>query len=381
MGLGRLVLGAMAHPRRTARRVGERLLNLYQLSALDADRIESLSSLDPGRLEWLSSLPIDYLQLLTDEVAFEKEYEKRVDGTANYIQEILDKHFKGETPEFGLEIGSGLGSIADVMTDKVEFDYKDVPGFTAPTVDGHEGKLVIGRINGVLTVGLKGRRHYYEVAHERAGILKTVFPVDVLANLGVKNYFVTNAAGGLNKDYKEGDVMVIRSQRNEIPNPLLGRLHVLNRVDDDKKVARFVAMDDAYHTELTLLLYDEGQEFDKEHVHEGIYAGLEGSTYETPEDVQHLRNIGCDDVGMSTTPGVIKARQRGMNVVGLSLVTNEIDPAGSNPATHEEVTEVAERPEVKYRLTNMVLNFFGVYKQIYMDRPEKQAHVSNSPSP
>ena len=370
MGLGRLVLGAMAHPRKTAKKVGERLLNLYQLSALDADRIESLSSLDPGRLEWLSSLPIDYLQLLTDEVAFEKEYEKRVDGTANYIQEILDKHFKGETPEFGLEIGSGLGSIADVMTDKVEFDYKDVPGFTAPTVDGHEGKLVIGRINGVLTVGLKGRRHYYEVAHERAGILKTVFPVDVLANLGVKNYFVTNAAGGLKETYKEENVMVIRSQYNKIPNSLLGRIHRFFRVDDGKPVERFVAMSDAYNDKLADLLYESGTEASKLKINNGSYAGVTGPYYETREDVRDLRDNDCDAVGMSTTPGVLKARQRGMNVVGLSLITNAINAAGDNLADHAEVKDVADRPHVQTGLRNMVLTFFAGYKEKYEGKPE-----------
>ncbi len=358
-------MGALADPRKLARKVGKRLLNLYQLSALDADRIESLSALDPFRLEALTELQIDYLKLLTDEVALEKEYEQRVGTTAYFIQQILDKHFKGETPEFGLEIGSGLGSIADVMTDKVEFDYKDVPGFTAPTVDGHDGKLVIGRINGVLTVGLKGRRHYYEVAHERAGILKTVFPVDVLANLGVRNYFVTNAAGGLNNDYKEEDVMVIRSQYNKIPNSLLGRIHKLLRVDNGKPVGRFVAMNDAYNKKLAALLYESGKELDELTINKGSYAGVTGPYYETREDVKDLRDNDCDAVGMSTTSAVLKARQRGMNVVGLSLITNDINEEGDNPASHVEVTDVADRPHVQEGLRNMVSTFFAGYKQKY----------------
>jgi len=233
------------------------------------------------------------------------------------------------------------------------------------TVPGHEGKLLIGELEGVPVIGLKGRKHFYEVADEpfNNGILQAVFPVHVLANLGVGNYFVTNASGGLNPEYGVGDIMVLRSHINFLPNALLGRHHDFTRVDDTGQVWRFQPMNDAYDPELTELLRQAGSAHEG-HVHEGVYLAVTGPTYETKgESVAFRDGLKADAVGMSTTPEVIVARNRGMKAVGMSCITNVIAVDGTNATNHEEVKAILDSPEVKDRLSSTVKNFFRLYHQ------------------
>lgn len=287
------------------------------------------------------------------------DYEKNVKEAANYIKKYLKI-----IPEFGIVLGSGLGGLTDSIKVEKIIDYKDIPNFPITTIQGHEGKLFIGYLEDVLVIGLKGRKHYYEVADDpiNTGILQVVFPVHVLAELGIKNYFVTNAAGGLNQKYKVGDIMVIKSHINLIPNPLLGRKHDFKRIDQ-QEIFRFQPMNQAYDPKLRKLLLNSC--LDKKNIHEGTYLALTGPSYETESECIAFRDgLKVDCVGMSTSPEVIVARNRGMNVVGMSCITNKIEKDGTNATNHEEVKKILESQKIKNRLNNTVKNFFKSYKSI-----------------
>ena len=244
-------------------------------------------------------------------------------------------------------------------------------------MEGHEGKLIYGRLEGVPVIGLKGRIHFYEHADDffNNAMLKATFPVQVLAELGVKNYFVTNAAGGLNTDYKVGDIMVLDTHIHRQPNPLLGRHRTFTRVNDGKRVWRFEPTNDLYDKEFSAMLRQSGP---REHTHHGTYVAVTGPTYESkgealelknrillPEDVESTKRV-ADAAGMSTTAEVIVAKNRGMSAVGFSCITNEIPDTGDNNTDHEEVTAVLNSPEVRNRLSDTVKNFFREYNQRHM---------------
>jgi len=193
-------------------------------------------------------------------------------------------------------------------------------------------------------------------------MLKAVFGVHVLANLGVKNYFVTNAAGGLNQKYDVGNIMVLKSHIHLQPNPLLGRHHQFTRIEDNTRVWRFQPMSKAYDPKLKSLLLQAGSEH-KEQIHVGTYLAVTGPTYETEVECLAFRDgLKADAVGMSTTAEVIVARNRGMNVVGMSCITNKIAKDGTNATDHNEVKAILESKEVKDRLSYTVREFFKRYK-------------------
>jgi purine-nucleoside phosphorylase len=294
---------------------------------------------------------------LEQAIEYRDNYEKKVIEAANFVKKRI-----GELkPSFGIVLGSGLGNLADFIEHKIEIPYSKIPNFPKTTVEGHEGKLIIGEIENIPIIALKGRKHYYEVADEpfNTGILQVVFPVHVLASLGVSNYFVTNAAGALNQKYKIGDIMAIKSHINLIPNPLLGRHHNFNRVNNGKRVSRFEPMDEAYDSLLRGMLVSAA----KKQVHEGNYLALTGPTYETEAESIAFRKMGADTVGMSSVPEVIVAKNRGMKVVGFSCITNVIDENGKNATSHDEVKSILENSEIKKRLTNTLKNFFRIYEE------------------
>lgn len=289
-------------------------------------------------------------------MSYQIDFIKKVQDASLFLKNRLDNH----RPIFGITLGSGLGELAEKIEINEVIDYTKIPHFPTPTVQGHEGKLIIGNISGVPVIGLKGRKHYYEVADEpqNSGILQTVFGVHVLAELGISNYFVTNAAGGLNPNYQVGDIMVISSHINFLPNPLLGQHHPFLRVDNQQPTDRFQPMNDAYDLDLRKKLLIAGQTF-SEHLHQGTYLGVTGPTYETQAECIAFRDgLKADCVGMSTTPEVIVAKNRGMKVVGLSCVTNKIAPDGTNATNHNEVKAILESETVKSRFTTLVTNFF-----------------------
>ena len=285
---------------------------------------------------------------------FRDHYEYFVEVAARHIEDHLS-----ETPELAITLGSGLGDLAQAMNIVETIDYEDIPNFPTPTVSGHAGKLHIGKLKGVPIIGLQGRKHYYEVADEPTGMLQVAFPVHVMANLGIPIYFGTNAVGGLRAHQKVGKVMVVKDQINFLPNPLLGRRHDFTRLDGDK-VFRFQPMAKAYNTELSDILF--GSAFGESFMTEGIYLGVTGPTYETAAEVRAFRSMGADTVGMSLTPEVIIATNRGMETLGLNVVTNVVANDGTNATSHEEVVEVLESPGQKARLVSLVSNFFDAYR-------------------
>lgn len=287
---------------------------------------------------------------------YQSDYLSKVKTTSDFLR----PHTEGLNLEFGLTLGSGLGDLAEKIKVTAEFDYSEIPHFPTTTVAGHEGKLIIGKLAGIPVIGLKGRKHFYEVADlpNNEGILQTVFAVHVLAELGVKNYFVTNAAGGLNIDYEVGDLMIIKSHINFLPNPLLGQHFAFTRVDNGQTIERFQPMNGAYDEKLRQKLSLASLEF-KKNIHQGTYLAVTGPTYETEAECIAFRDgLKADAVGMSTTPEVIVARNRGMKVVGLSCITNKIAKDGTNATNHEEVKAILESSEVKNRLSTIVTKFF-----------------------
>ena len=240
---------------------------------------------------------------------------------------VIRKHIGNAKPDAAIILGSGLGRLADRIADRKVVAYQDVPGFPPPTVVGHSGAVVSGMLGGRKVVALSGRFHMYE-GHgpELAG-----FPVRVLRELGAETLIVTNAAGGIRRSFRPGDIMLIRDHINLMfRNPLIGAV--------EQGDERFPDMSDPYDPGL-MRLAREVAKSQGVSLAEGVYAGLLGPTYETPAEVKMLTTLGADAVGMSTVPEVIVARARGMRVLGFSCITNLACGLSDQPITHAEVLE------------------------------------------
>jgi purine-nucleoside phosphorylase len=240
------------------------------------------------------------------------------------------------SPRIGVVLGSGLGEFADELKDSVKIPYAKIPGFPQSTVVGHAGRLVIGTTTGsaagVPVAAMQGRVHLYE----GYSISDVVFPIRVLWSLGVRSVILTNAAGGINRDYKQGALVLIRDHINlQGQNPLIGP-------NDDRFGPRFPDMTETYSQKFRDLARDEARKLDIA-VSDGVYAALTGPSYETPAEIRFLRTIGADLVGMSTVGEVIAARHLGMNVLGISCVTNMAAGISDKPLDHSEVMATAER--------------------------------------
>lgn len=234
-------------------------------------------------------------------------------------------------PEVGLILGSGLGILADLVKDAVTIAYHDIPHFPQSTVEGHAGELLIGTIENRSVVLMKGRFHMYE----GYGPELTAFPVRVMKAIGVKQLIVTNAAGGVNTSYKPGDLMLINDHLNMTGrNPLIGP-------NDDQLGVRFPDMSEPYSKRLRAVAKqvaaNQGFTFQ-----EGVYAGLLGPNYETPAEIRMLRTLGADAVGMSTVSEVLVARHAGIEVLGISCISNMAAGILDQPLSHAEVMETAE---------------------------------------
>ncbi len=239
-------------------------------------------------------------------------------------------------PTIGLVLGSGLNSLADTIEDADTIPYDQIPHWPASTVPGHTGQLVIGKLEGATVLAQQGRAHYYE-GHPLSQI---VLPVRVMHMLGVRTLIVTNAAGGINADFTPGDLMLIKDHLNMLGiagnNPLRGP-------NDDAFGPRFPDMIDAY----TPALRDLARETAAANgftVQEGVYAYVGGPSFETPAELYFLRAVGADAVGMSTVPSVVVARHAGMQILGISSITNKAipDPAPGTELSHEEVLETGK---------------------------------------
>uniref|UniRef100_A0A8C9TS32 Purine nucleoside phosphorylase n=1 Tax=Scleropages formosus TaxID=113540 RepID=A0A8C9TS32_SCLFO len=242
-------------------------------------------------------------------------------------------------PLLGIVCGSGLGGLAEMLKDQVVFRYEDIPNFPQSTVRGHAGRLVFGTLKGKPCVCMQGRFHLYE----GYPVQKTTLPMRIFKLLGVEMVILTNAAGGLNEDYKVGDIMIIKDHIN-MPgfagvNPLAGQ-------NDERFGVRFPCMSDAYDRDLRQLAQDVGEELGyKDFLREGVYCVLGGPSFETIAECRMLYRLGADAVGMSTVHEVIVARHCGMRVFALSLITNKavMDYNSEEKANHEEVLQTGKQ--------------------------------------
>ena len=235
-------------------------------------------------------------------------------------------------PRIALVLGSGLGSFADDFEEAVGIPYEDIPGFVRSTAQGHAGRLVIGKIDSVPVLAMQGRVHYYE----GYSLEEVTFPVRTFGLLGVKTLVLTNAAGGINVQLTQGALMVISDHLNLMGvNPLRG-------ANDERFGPRFPDMSAVYSPELQELVVDEAKAIGVE-VRRGIYTALSGPSCETPSEIHLLRNLGADAVGMSTVPEAIVARHMGLEVLGISCITNMAAGISDAPINHEEVMETGNR--------------------------------------
>jgi purine-nucleoside phosphorylase len=235
-------------------------------------------------------------------------------------------------PKIGLVLGSGLGAFADELSDAVRGPYSQIPSFPLSTAIGHTGQMVIGKVGDVPAAVMQGRVHLYEGYSAE----QVAFPVRVLGGMGVRALIVTNAAGGINTKYTQGALVVISDHINlQGQNPLVG-------ANDERFGPRFPDMTQAYWKPYREMALKAARKLGKT-VHEGVYAGLLGPSYETPAEIRYLRMIGADLVGMSTIPEVITAQHMGMKVLGISCVTNMAAGILDQPLNHQEVLDTAER--------------------------------------
>lgn len=234
-------------------------------------------------------------------------------------------------PRLGLVLGSGLGGLADEITDAVAVSFTEMPGWPPPSAPGHRGRLLLGTLRGLPVACLQGRLHMYEGLSERL----VVEPVLLMGRLGVTAVLLTNASGGVNPAFGAGTLMVIADHLNLTGrNPLIGP-------NDDGVGPRFPDMSAVWDAELRERLHAAGRS-EGETLSEGVYAGLTGPSYETPSEVRMLRILGADAVGMSTVMEAITARWAGLRVCGVSLVTNAGAGLSPTPLTHEEVLAAAD---------------------------------------
>jgi purine-nucleoside phosphorylase len=229
-------------------------------------------------------------------------------------------------------LGSGLGGFADDFKEAVSIPYNEIPGFVTSTAEGHAGRLVIGKVEQVPVIAMQGRVHFYE----GYSLEEITFPIRVFKLLGIKTVVLTNAAGGIDVQLTQGALMVISDHLNLMGvNPLRGP-------NDEKFGVRFPDMTEVYSRELQEIAIEESRAMGVE-VRRGIYAALSGPSYETPAEIHMLRTFGADAVGMSTVPEAIVARQAGLNVLGISCITNMAAGISDQPINHEEVMETGNR--------------------------------------
>jgi purine-nucleoside phosphorylase len=267
-------------------------------------------------------------------------YFGKIEITADFIRTKIT-----HVPRVGIILGSGLGDLTEIIDKEVEIEYAEIPNFPVSTVEGHTGKLVFGKIGSCNVMLMAGRFHYYE----GYSMEQITFPVRVMKSLGVDTLILSNAAGGMNKEFKIGDLMILTDHINLFPE------HPLRGQNDERLGPRFPDMSRPYDE--TLITY--AKEAALQHnvnVKTGVYVGLQGPTFETPAEYKWLHIIGGDAVGMSTVPEVIVARHGGMRVFALSVITDIGISDEPVTITHEEVLEAANAaaPQMAAIVTAMV---------------------------
>lgn len=235
-------------------------------------------------------------------------------------------------PTIGLVLGSGLGGFADDLSEATRIPYANIPSFPRSTAVGHAGQMVIGKVGGVPVAAMQGRVHLYE----GYSVQEVAFPTRVFGRMGIRALILTNAAGGINLEYKQGALVVVTDHINlQGTNPLIGQ-------NDERFGPRFPDMTQAYWKPYREIALRAARRHGKM-AYQGVYAGLLGPSYETPAEIRYLRTIGADLVGMSTIPEVIAARHMGLKVLAISCVTNMAAGISDEVLNHEEVLKTGER--------------------------------------
>ncbi|HYV25670.1 MAG TPA: purine-nucleoside phosphorylase [Pyrinomonadaceae bacterium] len=249
-------------------------------------------------------------------------------------------------PSVAIVLGSGLGAFADELIEAIAIGYDEIPGFAHATVEGHAGRLVIGKAGNVAVAAMQGRFHFYE----GYSLEEVTFPIRVLKLLGVNTLMLTNAAGSLNTELTPGSLMVISDHINLMGvNPLIGP-------NEERFGARFPDLSVAYDPVLQSLVIDEAKAMGLS-LRRGVYASLTGPSYETPAEIHMVRTLGADAVGMSTVPEAIVARHMDMRVIGISCITNLAAGVSSRPIDHSQVMEIGER--VRGQFTELLRRVIG----------------------
>lgn len=240
-------------------------------------------------------------------------------------------------PQIGLILGSGLGVLADEIDNQIVISYKDIPHFPESTVEGHKGQLVIGELKGKQVIAMQGRFHFYE----GYSMSEVVFPVRVMKQLGIETLIVTNAAGGINKHFNPGDLMIITDHINNMgTNPLIGP-------NDDHFGDRFPDMSKAYDPQYIEYAKSCAKDLGMS-VQTGVYVGNTGPTYETPAEINMLRILGGDAVGMSTVPEVIVAHHAKLRVLGISCISNMAAGVLNQALSHQEVIDTTKKVQADF---------------------------------
>ncbi len=263
----------------------------------------------------------------------------------NCVKSIREK--TDFVPEIGLILGSGLGDYADELEVAATVEYSDIEGFPVSTVPGHKGRFVFGYIGGKAVVAMQGRVHYYE----GYPIGDVVLPTRLMGMLGIKTLILTNAAGGINHSFHPGDFMIITDHITDfVPSPLIGK-------NIDELGPRFPDMTEVYSMRLRSVIEKSAKEHGIE-MKEGVYIQLTGPSYETPAEIRMCRTLGADAVGMSTACEAMAARHMGIEVCGISCITNMAAGMTREKLSHKEVQETADRVAAQFKalITSLITN-------------------------
>lgn len=252
------------------------------------------------------------------------------------IKFIREKIF--DIPKIAIVLGSGLGSLADDIDNKIIIAYKDIPNFPISTVAGHKGELIFGTIENIPIIAMNGRFHYYEGYN----LSDVTYPIRIFKLLGVETIILTNAAGGINLNFEKGDLMIIEDQLSFFAES------VLRGPNLDEFGERFIDMSDVYTKEYIEILKPIMKKITGKCL-TGVYAYMKGPTYETPAEIRALRTLGADAVGMSTVPEAVVARHSGLKCIGITCITNMAAGIENKKLNHEEVKETALKAEANFK--------------------------------
>lgn len=268
---------------------------------------------------------------------------EKINQTAEYIRSRV-----GDMPKTAIILGTGLGALVDHIEDKQYIPYKEIPNFPVSTVEGHSGNLIFGKLGNKRVMAMQGRFHYYEGYEMK----QVTFPIRVMKALGIKTLFVSNAAGGMNPEFIIGDIMIITDHINLFPE------HPLHGKNYDELGPRFPDMSEAYSRRLVKQATEIAAEKGIRVMH-GVYVGTQGPTFETPAEYRYFHIIGGDAVGMSTVPEVIVARHSGIEVFGVSVITDLGVEGIVEEVSHEEVQKAARaaQPKMMEIMTELVNRF------------------------